>query len=505
MPHINGEDLNSRPDLSPGRCVINFFDWPLDRDSAPDDYEGSVAADFPECLAIVDAIVKPQRIAQNDRNGKRYWWRFMRTRPELHSAIAGMSWVLPISSVSKHPAFAPVGTGVVFDHNLTVLALDTWQDFALLSSRIHLEWAAEYSSTLETRTGYRPSDCLETFPFPSLYVKLSNLGRRYHEFRSGIMLARQEGLTKTYNRFHDADESCSDIQKLRDLHVEMDKAVADAYGWDDLDLGHGFHETKQGSRFTIGESARREVLARLLKLNHERYAEEVKQGLHDKQGKAKPASSGKGRKSKAPTSTPSLKFGGDEDDPDPPDDSGEEPTPTRKGTTTKAPRADRQVQPTTTPDPHTRPTPIDQIETHEIMAAFRQAARNRGWLDRDELLKEVSLVLGYQRLGAKIEEALQGHLRAAIRRRIIETDGPKLVRSGTATMADYDLEELRESFRSVMRKGTHYEREGVISSLARYLGFVRLTDPIRQAIKSAITSAIRHGILRSSSNTLTRT
>ena len=139
------------------------------------------------------------------------------------------------------------------------------------------------------------------------------------------------------------------------------------------------------------------------------------------------------------------------------------------------------------------------------MAAFRQASRGKGWLDRDELLKEVSLVLGYQRLGPKIDEALRGHLRAAIRRTIIETDGLKLVRSGTATMADYDMEELRESLRSVMRKGTQYEREGVISSLARYLGFVRLTDPIRQAIKSAITSAIRHGILRSSSITLTRT
>lgn len=69
----------------------------------------------------------------------------------------------------------------------------------------------------------------------------------------------------------------------------MDQAVAAAYGWDDLELGHGFHETKQGVRFTISEPARREVLQSLLKLNHERYAEEVKQGLHDKKGAAKKA------------------------------------------------------------------------------------------------------------------------------------------------------------------------------------------------------------------------
>lgn len=115
------------------------------------------------------------------------------------------------------------------------------------------------------------------------------LGNAYHEFRCQIMQRRQEGLTKTYNRFHDPDDSAKDIQKLRDLHVEMDKAVAAAYGWDDLDLGHGFHQTKQGLRFTVSEPARREVLVRLLKLNHERYAEEVAQGLHDKK-------KGKGRK-----------------------------------------------------------------------------------------------------------------------------------------------------------------------------------------------------------------
>jgi len=106
-------------------------------------------------------------------------------------------------------------------------------------------------------------------------------GRRKDAVKMG------EGVTSICNRFHDSDEAAADIQRLRDLHVEMDQAVA-AYGWSDLDLGHGFHETKQGLRFTISEPARREVLTRLLKLNHKRYAEEVEQGLHDKKAKARP-------------------------------------------------------------------------------------------------------------------------------------------------------------------------------------------------------------------------
>ena len=38
----------------------------------------------------------------------------------------------------------------------------------------------------------------------------------------------------------------------------MDKAVAAVYGRDDLDLDHGFRETRQRIRFTIGDRARRE-------------------------------------------------------------------------------------------------------------------------------------------------------------------------------------------------------------------------------------------------------
>ena len=73
----------------------------------------------------------------------------------------------------------------------------------------------------------------------------------------------------------------------------MDQTVAAAYGWTDLDLGHRFHETKQGLRYTISEPARQEVLDRLLQFNYERYEEELKQGLHDKKAKRKAHSNSK--------------------------------------------------------------------------------------------------------------------------------------------------------------------------------------------------------------------
>src|SRR5690606_34314048 len=143
------------------------------------------------------------------------------------------------------------------------------------------------------------------------------------------------------------------------------------------------------------------------------------------------------------------------------------------------------------------------FDTNEVMAAFRQAARNRGWMKRTDMLKEVAGLLGYQRLGSRIKESLKGHMRAAIRRGIIEADGDS-VRTLTATMNDYTREELRDTLISVMRQGTTYEREDVIYAVAHHLGFSRVTDAVRDPIKSAINSGIRQGILGYEGNVIWR-
>jgi hypothetical protein len=200
--------------------------------------------------------------------------------------------VLVVSQTGKYHSFAFVNPNIVYDQKLVVFALDKYNNFSQLQSTIHTEWVLLFGSSLRKDPVYTPSNCFETFPFPLSTSNLEDIGKKYYTHRQSIMLSRQEGLTKTYNRFHNPDETAADIQQLRSLHVEMDNAVAAAYGWQDIDLGHDFHETKQGLRYTISETARREVLDRLLLLNHERYAEEVAQGLHDK-GKKKGKSGGK--------------------------------------------------------------------------------------------------------------------------------------------------------------------------------------------------------------------
>jgi hypothetical protein len=276
FPYLSGEDLNSRPDQLPSRWVINFRDWPLEQ-----------AETYPECMKIVREKVKPERIKNNREVYRQRWWQYAEKRPTLYSRIADMQRVLVCPRVTKYPSFCFVSTKQVFMEKIYIFLFDHDRYLALLNSTLHETWAREFSATLGgyTNLQYAPTDCFENFPFPVDLQCLEGIGERYYHHRQSIMLARQEGLTKTYNRFHDPQERSEDIVQLRALHEEMDEAVARAYGWDDLDLGHGFHVTKQGLRYTISEEARREVLGRLLLLNHERYAEEVALGLHEKGAK----------------------------------------------------------------------------------------------------------------------------------------------------------------------------------------------------------------------------
>ena len=293
FPYLNGQDLNNNPDQSPSRWVINFHDWALDEEhDNPKKPKGRpYAADYPECLKIIREKVKPERDRNKRKVYRERWWHYAEKRPALYEAIANKDYVLVASRVTKFICHAKVNTEKVFDVATNVIPYDPQQGTNTVHSTIFEVWVRKYASSLETRVRYTLTDCFETFPFPESTSNLETIGETYYNHRQAIMQTHQEGLTKTYNRFHDPVETSEDIIKLRQLHVEMDYAVAQAYGWDDLlkgeGLNHDFHETKQGLRYTISESIRREILDRLLQLNFDRYAEEVAKGLHDKKKKKK--------------------------------------------------------------------------------------------------------------------------------------------------------------------------------------------------------------------------
>jgi hypothetical protein len=318
FPYIGGEEVNSHPRHAYHRYSIDFFDRPLSRDPSmrswntlsahqknsclvagivPSDYPAECADEWPDLLSIVREKVKPERDVQKRPALRERWWQYADKRPGLYRAIADLPQVLARSLTSAHfSSFTFLPSGWVYDQTLLVFAYSSAGPLAALNSRAHEVWGHFLGSTLEDRGRYNLEDCFRNFPFPPGFETdpgLEAAGRTYHDHRAALMVTNTEGLTKTYNRFHDPADNRPEIVKLRELHDAMDQAVLKAYGWDDLagriasdadarprhlTLDYEADHKYQG-RYFWPAPIRDEILARLLSLNAERAEAERRAGV----------------------------------------------------------------------------------------------------------------------------------------------------------------------------------------------------------------------------------
>lgn len=335
FPYINGDDLNSDPEQRPSRWVINFWDWPEER-----------AREYELPWQRIEVRVKPERQRLNERGEfvlrkplPERWWQFGEKRPGLYHAIGrgshferhpngwqsqmGQAIALGTARLSKFLTFTQLPDNFVASDQVVVFAVPDVSWLALLDSAIHHAWAWQYRSTRGVGVvglRYAQTDLFETFPRPALNQEkrrvLLGLGENLQITRNRLCREISGGLTKLYNSYHSVGESDQKIAFLRHLHMEIDHAIAVTYGWDDINLEHGFHEVpylpeNDRVRFTISETARVEVLRRLSELNRQRYEQEVEAGLHvSKSAGTRRRKPGVTRTENAPSRQPSFDFDG---------------------------------------------------------------------------------------------------------------------------------------------------------------------------------------------------
>lgn len=286
FPYIGGDEINGSPNHSYHRYVISFGEM-----------NEQEARRWPTLWSLLEKKVKPDRSKKSKEVQKCPWWQFWRPRVELYQSIRELDKVLVTNAqASPHHALVFYKPDVIFANSLNIFTHTSWPAFTILQSYTHELWARFFSSSLEDRLRYNPTDCFETFPFTEKWESDSNLeqiGREYYDYRAELMVRNEEGLTKTYNRFHDPAETSPDIHKLRELHAAMDRAVLDAYGWTDIPTDCEFipdfteedddgNEIPKNIRYRWPDEVRDDVLARLLAINAERHAAEVNAGLHAK-------------------------------------------------------------------------------------------------------------------------------------------------------------------------------------------------------------------------------
>jgi hypothetical protein len=310
FPYLGGEEVNTDPRHAHRRWCIDFNDFPLrrevkmkswaamtDRERAvcrrtglvPGDYAEPVAADWPDLLEIVERLVKPERDVQKRDAVRERWWQFAEKRPGLRAASKNRKQILVVTQTSPHLSVSMLNAGSIYDQKLIVISGLKPAQFPVCQARLHEVWARAFTATMKDDLSYTPTDAFQPFPFPTdlEFSTIDDEVPEYLTFRSRIMVGRGEGLTQTYNRFHDPDEQSSDILHLRELHHAMDEAVLRAYGWDDLAEAAAPEfltadtepEHRYQGRLFWPAPFRDEVLARLLALNAERADDERRRGL----------------------------------------------------------------------------------------------------------------------------------------------------------------------------------------------------------------------------------
>ena len=351
-PMLKGEELVDNYIIEAKNHVIFFDEFPIEK-----------AKSFCEPFKHVEEFVYPERVLKDLNKYPRMvkeWWKFWMNRKELNKVKGKSDYFYAIPRVTKWISFQKIDSKFEINDMVVAIFLDGFQNLAILNSSIHEIWARNYSSSLETRLRYSATNAFETFVIPKFnsadtIFKLQQSGKNFEEFRKSIMENFKLGITKIYNQMHAREiqagittdvlkgldnktiekkfgkevwnlwnhlqktpgtctfeEAVAGILKLRVLHVEMDNAVLEAYGWGfdsststtlsvrsahepvtersrsaGVRLSHDFYEVdylpeNDRVRYTIHPEARKEILKRLLELNHKIHEEEVQAGLWDK-------------------------------------------------------------------------------------------------------------------------------------------------------------------------------------------------------------------------------
>jgi hypothetical protein len=264
-PYRNGRDLAAQ---SRGVMVIDLFGLEID----------SVRQNFPEVYQWLHDRVKPERDHNNRATYRLNWWIHGEPRRELRPALHGLQRFIATIETAKHRFFVFLDQSILPDNMLVNIASDDAFILGVLSSRIHIAWALAAGGTLEDRPRYNKTRCFEPFPFPLCQEDQKHRIRQLAESLDAHRKRQQDlhptlGLTDMYNVLEKlrtgepltererADHERGLVSVLKQIHDDLDRAVADAYGWP-------------------ADLSTEDILFRLVDLNAERAAEEAKGTIH---------------------------------------------------------------------------------------------------------------------------------------------------------------------------------------------------------------------------------
>jgi hypothetical protein len=278
----NGRDLTQS---SRDVMVIDFFGLTADE----------AKSQYPAAYQWLLERVKPERDNNKRESRKRNWWLFGETNPKLRNQLADLPRYIATVETTKHRLFTFLDADILPDNMLVNIAVDNPAWLGALSSRLHIHWALSVGGTLEDRPRYNKTRCFETFPFPELTDKqAAKIGQLAEQIDSHRKRQQAEHPTLTLTGMYNVMEKLRAGEELNAReqtinqqglvstlladHDALDRAVFNAYGWDDLAkalVGLPGATTPLPDKPAAQAEAEEELLMRLVALNKQRAAEEA--------------------------------------------------------------------------------------------------------------------------------------------------------------------------------------------------------------------------------------
>jgi hypothetical protein len=273
-PYVSGEDLTQCDPRHPNRVVLDLTGWTADAlDELP-----------LEVRTFLHDVVAPTRSSVDLRSYKGLsdrWWTFWNTREEGFQAVRRRDHLIAIPAVAKYTISVRMPAAWLYTNKVIVVDESRPDLHVLLLSQCFDLWAEKYGGTMGEGRVMKVGPVVRTFPCPTARASAGLAD----DWKAAVMDALDDfgpGLTGVFNAVHDPACAGPKVTFVRDCLARIHAESLRAFGWSDLsgELHHVI--LREGVRWSISTADRLHLHSRLLRLNRQRYAEEVAVGLHDK-------------------------------------------------------------------------------------------------------------------------------------------------------------------------------------------------------------------------------
>lgn len=224
--------------------------------------------------------VRDKRLALIPNNSygklKDRWWQFWSPSKDIFVNIENKTYLV-FSRFTKFVVPRRIN-GKMPNDGVLVIVENNESTYPLILSTFFRLWAEKFQGAKrgEDQTTNRLSlGQLRRFPSPKYDVVLGLPNcQNFDKF-----LESKCGVTAGMNDVCDRGCFDPDVLEAREILQKVDIAVAKAYGWEDLDMTLAIRETERGDRFTVSEETEKEILKRLVALNHTYHEEDLAKGI----------------------------------------------------------------------------------------------------------------------------------------------------------------------------------------------------------------------------------